>query len=114
MKAAMPHVVVPGDNELMITHFCSHFENIDIRPNLMARNGTCMGMNRDTAVWRFGQMVESEAARAYGVNIVENDEVGYGFLWVLATRKTGKVLREWRGYAIQMPKKFRQVIEWEP
>src|SRR5574337_987617 len=37
---------------------------------------------------------------------------GYGFLWVRATRRTGKVKESWRGYAMELPPSFRKVIEW--
>lgn len=100
MRATMPEVVVPGDNE----------EQIDeTRPHLMARNGTCMGMSDTRAVWRFGQLQLSEAAQAYGIYIAISEP---GFMWVLAERTTGDEIQRFFGAAMNLPKSFRQVLDW--
>jgi hypothetical protein len=98
MKAVNPYVEVPGDNS----------------ERIMARSGDCVGMNPTLAVWRFGFMITSEAGIAYNVAIKSTGSEEYGFLWILATRKTGKVRDSFRGFAIELPDKFRQVIDWEP
>jgi hypothetical protein len=102
MKAVMPYVEVPGDNEEIINNW--------LRPRIMGRGGTCMGMTNNLAVWRFGAMPGSEFATAYGVSLPEHNG---GFLWVLATRKTGKIRETFNGYAIELPTKFRNVIDFE-
>jgi hypothetical protein len=98
MQAAIPWIEVPGDNE----------------ERIMARSGSCVGMNPTLAVWRFGFMIMSETGIAHNVAIKSTGSEEYGFLWVLATRKTGKVKQTFRGFAIELPSKFRQVIDWEP
>jgi hypothetical protein len=105
MKAVTPYVEVPGDNEESIFDDSTGEE---LRPYIMARSGTCMGMNPKYAVWRFGILKGSEAANAYSVFTTD------GFLWVLATRKTGKVKQMWNGFAMDMPDLFRKIIDWEP
>jgi len=94
MRLVKPYIEVPGDN----------------RVNIMARSGDCLGLNFYFSVWRFGFMPLSEAAQAYGVSI---DNPSEGFLWVLATRKIGTVKDTFRGYAIELPDKFRRVIDGE-
>lgn len=69
-----------------------------------------MGMNPTLAVWRFGFTPKSDAARAYGTYIDD----GMLFVWILATRKMGKVRQIARGAAIELPQNFRKVMEWEP
>lgn len=100
MQATTPFVEVPGDNASTI----------------MARSGTCLGMNPTLAVWRFGFAPGSEASRMHNVWLHnEDDGPGWqGFMWVLATRKTGKVKDTFRGYAVHLPRKYRNVINWEP
>jgi len=72
-------------------------------------------MSDRLAVWRFGFLRGSDAADAFGVEIDEaSDPEGYGFLWVLATRRTGKVEESWRGYAMELSPAVRRVIDWEP
>ncbi len=98
MRATPPYPEVPGDN----------YEVIGLlRERIMARSGDCLGMNERLAVWRFGFLPNSEAANAYGVAV----EDGEGFLWILATRKTGKVRASFRGYALDLPREFRTVID---
>jgi hypothetical protein len=82
-----------------------------VRAKIMARCGECVGMNDKLAVWRFGFSPGSEAARAYGLFIDKGEEVSPGFMWVLATRKTGVVKDTFFGYAIELPAKFRKVID---
>lgn len=96
MRAKMPTILIEGDNPYSVGV---------TRPHLMARNGTCMGMSEYQAVWRFGQLPNSEAAHAYGIHSEE-------FYWVLAERKTGEVVSGWSGPAIRMPKEFRAVLDW--
>ena len=97
MQATTPHTLVPGDNELQI----------------MARSGTCVGLSNRLAVWRFGYVQKSLEASDHMVSIEENN-MGHGFLWILATRKTGKIKDRFRGYAVELPTKYRQVLDWEP
>lgn len=104
MRAAKPYVDVPGDNPQEPP------DKIWLQPRIMARGGDLVGMNREFAVWRFGFRPGSEASTAYGISLPE----GYpGFLWVLATRKTGKIKESWIGYAIDLPAKFRNIIDFE-
>lgn len=98
MQATTPHVDVPGDNADALN---------GIRPRIMGRSGECVGMTNELAVWRFGFLPDSESADAFGVRI---DSPREGFLWVLATRRTGKVRETYRGYAIELPAGFRRVI----
>ena len=100
MRATPPFPEVPGDNE--------HANDIwGTRERIMARSGDIVGFTAREVVWRFGFLPGSEAANAYGVAI--ND--GEGFVWVLATRKTGKVRATFRGFAVELPPEFRKVIE---
>lgn len=105
MRATMPHVEVPGDNAETINNY-----GWEIRPHIMARSGTLMGLNQYAALWRFGFKKGSEAANAYGVSITETDE-DKGFLWVIATRSQGKIKEMFRGYAIELPDVYRRVME---
>ena len=109
MQATIPHVEVPGDNESRI----------------MARDGHCIGMSDKLAVWRFGYVFNRVQegfeyrghAEAHNVSIEDSAAFGveyYGFLWVLATRRTGKIRDTCRGWAIDLPKQFLKVIEWQP
>lgn len=102
MKAMKPFVEIPGDNEHDINGF--------VHPHIMARTGELMGIYRNEAVWRFGATSDSEFAKAYGVSL----PTGFpGFVWVLATRKTAKIRETWIGYAIELPARFRNVIDFE-
>lgn len=101
MQAVRPHVDVPGDNAGYLNQGHTH-------PLIMARSGDLVGFDADLAVWRFGFTNGSEAARAYGVSL-PNTVVG--FVWVLATRKTGKVREHFIGYSTQLPAPWRNVIE---
>ena len=94
MQATIPHIKVLGDNH----------------ENVMARDGHCLGMSDKLAVWRFGYLHGS----FHAVMLACNVPIGEGFTWVLATRKTGKVVETWNGYGIDLPHRFRQVIEWLP
>lgn len=107
MRAIKPSVDVPGDNTL------TNHNRPWLRERIMDRCGELMGMNRDLAVWRFGFSPESEAAQAYGVCIPKMGKEWPGFLWVLATRRTGKVKEKWLGYAIELPSNFRAVIDFD-
>jgi len=101
MQATIPSVEIPGDNESRV----------------MARDGRCIGMSDRQAVWRFGYIYKSQHALAHGVTIQENltiEDAEVGYLWVLATRRTGKVRSSFRGYAIDLPHRFKQVINWLP
>lgn len=104
MQATTPYVEVPGDNKEGYDH-----HDVHVRERIMGRAGSCVAMSHTLAVWRFGFSRNSESAMAYGV-YTEID----GFLWVLATRRTGKIKEQWTGYAINLPPKYRKVIEWEP
>lgn len=106
MKAVKPYVEVPGDNPV---------DKGYVRARIMARCGDLAGMTDSLAVWRFGFSPDSEAARAYGVKIPtvgkSSKKTWPGFMWVLATRKTGKVKEIFFGYAIELPDHFRKVID---
>ena len=101
MQATIPHVEVPGDRD----------------NRLMARDGHCMGMSDKLAVWRFGYIFGSHLAMYSGCYITNETAFGteyHGYLWILATRKTGKIKERFRGYATDLPKEFKRVIEWLP
>lgn len=104
MRATPPHVDVPGDNAERL--LAGRFERV--RPHIMRRSGECCGMTATQAVWRFGFSRGSESAQAYGVWL---DPDVRGFLWVLATRKTGKVLETFQGFAYELPAHFNEVID---
>jgi hypothetical protein len=103
MRLCRPWIEVPGD---------SGEGHEWLRPNIMNRGGDCVGISDTMAVWRFGFGPSSEAAIAYGVHT--SDFLENGFVWVLATRKTGKVKEVFRGLALNLPDHFRKVIDWEP
>ena len=90
----------------------------DSEDQIMLRMGSCVGISNDRAVWRFGFAPNSPAATAFGVElsdwIPEPGQGNGGFVWVLCTRKTAKVKEVFRGYALNLPENFRNVIEWEP
>lgn len=92
MQATLPHLdVIVGDSP----------------DSIMSRSADLVGMTDKHAIWRFGFLPHSEAATAYGCAISD----GEGFVWVLATRRTGKVLDTCRGYALDLPARFRRVID---
>lgn len=99
MFAMLPHCEVPGDNK--------QDRPVGLRANIMARSGSCVGMTEELSVWRFGFLPGSESATAYGVAVDD----GQDFVWVLATRKTGKVKEIARGWAIQLPDNFRTIMQ---
>lgn len=100
MRAARPYIEIPGDNETDLGF---------VRPRIMARGGELMGIYKDEAVWRFGAIPDSEFANAYGVSLPQNYP---GFVWVIATRKTAKVRETWTGYALNLPTRFRNIIDF--
>jgi hypothetical protein len=129
LNAATPYVEVPGDNldeiELVTTYQDETTTTQRVRLRIMGRSGSLMGISGryfgtfgkyggiqrvepDLAVWRFGFHSGSEQAKAYGVSMPD----GQGFMWVLATAKTGKVKEIWYGYALDLPDNFRRVIDW--
>lgn len=107
MRFMSPHVDVPGDNAEPITLP----DGSELRARIMGRSGDLVGGNSQEAVWRFGFLPESESAHAYGVSIPERRDEGHGFMWVLATRKTGHVREVFHGYAVELPANFNGVID---
>lgn len=126
--AVMPHIDIPGDNthERVLEAFPPYRQVL--RTRIMARSGNLHGFDDNLAVWAFGFDERSEAAAAYGVSmssdygdISENqspDEIAeqverasVGPLWVLATRRTGKVKETWRGPFIHLPAAFKRVVD---
>jgi hypothetical protein len=95
MRAVNPHLDIPGDDAT----------------NIMCRSGALVGMSKTLAVWRFGFLPKSPAAAAYKIHLPYD---GRGFLWAITTRKTGKVIDQFRGSAIELPYSFRTIIDWEP
>lgn len=109
MRAMIPYPEIPGDNAepILIPRWNNPASPVEIRPMIMTRSGDCLGMTETLAVWRFGFRPGSEAAGAYGVSLPEDFS---GFVWVLATRKTGKVKEIFNGFAFEIPAHFRKVI----
>ena len=70
---------------------------------IMARSGYIIGVTKSRAVWRFGFLPYSDSAKAFGVHTEE-------FLWILADMN-GKVLSEHHGFGINLPERFRNVID---
>jgi hypothetical protein len=107
----MPYIDVPGDNPN--PYFSDNVSLPDrvIRARIMARSANLVGVSDKLAVWCYGFLPGSDLANATGVCIAR-DFAGGGFLWVLATRRTGKVKATYRGYALDLPEAFRKVIEW--
>lgn len=102
MQATPPYPDVPGDN----ADYIGDIGNPEaIRPRIMARSGQLVGWNDRYAVWCFGFTPGSDAANAFGVAIE-----GGGLLFVLATRRTGKVRETFQGWGLNMPKAFRKVV----
>lgn len=115
MRWMPPHIDVPGDNEDVIPYPRDHgyvegadFKQPEIRPNIMGRSGEFLGGNDMYGVWRYGFSDGSEAGLAYGVSLPTDHP---GFLWVLATRRTGHISATFEGFAVELPKRFRQVID---
>lgn len=77
---------------------------------IMHHHGECMGFSKDRAVWRFGFVATSKLARAFDCSITTGDNE-HGFAWVIATRRTGVVIETWRGWANNLPDKFKRVID---
>lgn len=98
MRWISPHIDVPGDNP--------RSDDLEHPGRIMARSGDFLGGNERQGAWRFGFGAGSESAEAYGVHFT-----GRGFLWVLATRKTGKVLDTCEGFAVELPETFTKVID---
>lgn len=92
----MPTVILDGDNQ---------DQRDFVRPYIMARKGTCIGMSDLYAVWRFGMLPNSEAAHAYGIWSED-------FTWVLSHRTTGEVISSWQGPYMNLPGNFRMVLDW--
>lgn len=83
---AMPTVEVKGDSATRI----------------MARSGQMTAFSRTYQLWRFGFLAESDAAKAYGVQVER-------FLWVLVANKGGEIVETWEGFAFGMPEKMKRV-----
>ena len=103
MRAVRPiyAVTVPGDNE----------------DRLMAKMGEIVGYDDNLVVWRFGFAPNSPLAEATGLEVRDwdsDDEYEGGFVWAIATRKTGSVREVFRGFAIELPNSFQRVIDYEP
>jgi len=86
-----------------------HITNLDLpgdsQDRIMDCSGQLVGFNKQLGIWRFGFWSNSDAAKAYGVST-------NGFLWVLATLKTGKRKAIVKGgYASHLPKPFKTVLE---
>lgn len=94
MRFNQPYPDVPGDNN----------------EHLMSRDGSLVGFDRYHAVWRFGYMPGSVHAEAHGISI-EQDSMQHGFLWVLTTVRTSRIVDTYRGFALNLPENFRTVID---
>lgn len=114
MRAIQPNVEILGDNQESQRLYSRNEKNYsresEVRPFIMARSGTCVGMNKGYAVWRFGFRPASEAGQAYGISVPEDRGP---FFWFLTIRKDGEILDEFEGAAINLPTTFRRVIEQE-
>lgn len=75
----------------------------DRNDRIMSRSGDLVGLSKTRAVWRYGFLPESDAARAYGVSVS-------AFYWVIA-KYNGDVLATFEGFAIELPARFKEVIE---
>ena len=83
----MPSVTIPGDR----------------KDSIIARSGNLLGLSRTYAIWNFGFLEHSDAARAYGVY---NDH----FLFV-KSKHNGKIVKRYEGFAYSMPVDFKRVLE---
>ncbi len=92
-----PSIDVPGDKRDSIHSF----------NKIMARSPQLMGATKSRRLWRFGFLRGSAMGRAFGVH-VENSF----FIWILASDK-GTVIERWEGPALNMPRRFRQIIDKE-
>jgi hypothetical protein len=104
MQATRPDVEVPGDNEQDLN--IQQPLPVYIRARTMARSGECLGMSEYSAVWRFGYRHGSERHTQTSI------KMDNAFLWVLADRKSGEVVDKFEGAAINLPERFRNVLEW--
>jgi hypothetical protein len=87
-QPVQPDINIPGDSS----------------DKIMARSGDVIGITKSRVLWRFGFLPGSDSARAYGVSTPE-------FVWVKATWD-GKALESFRGFGTDLPKTFRNVIDW--
>lgn len=104
MQATRPDVEVPGDNEQDLN--IQQPLPVYIRARTMARSGECLGMSECFAVWRFGYRHGSEKHTQTSV------KMDNAFLWVLADRRTGEVIEQWEGAAVNLPEAFNHVLKW--
>jgi hypothetical protein len=75
----------------------------DNEKRIMARSGAIVGFSRTRAVWRFGFLPGSDSAQAHGIAADE-------FLFVLADYR-GEILATFNGFALNLPKRFKKVID---
>jgi hypothetical protein len=86
MQLIHPYVEVPGDRA----------------DRIMARACNLVGFDRTKAVWCFGFLADSDAAKAYGVQ-------SETFIFVLADHG-GEVIDTFTGFAFNLPSQFKDVI----
>lgn len=95
MRFTQPHVTIDGDSD----------------DRIMARSGSLVGFDPETGlcVWRFGFLLNSQAARTYGVSVRL-------FTWVLCGRDgvgNGMLVGVsdiYNGFGTDLPKEYSAVI----
>ena len=87
MKPTMPTITIEGD-----------FDN-----RIMARSGQIVGYTKNRIVWLFGFCYHSEQAKAHGC-------ASTTLAWVLTT-PNGNTLARFDGFAMDLPQRFRRVID---
>jgi hypothetical protein len=75
----------------------------DSPSRIMERSGELTGLSKTRAVWRFGFLPDSDHARAYGV---QTDS----FVWIISDH-AGNVLDSFNGYAIELPARYKSIID---
>lgn len=68
-------------------------------------HGVFIGGTKTRAVWSFGWLRTSRLAELTGHEVPT-------FTWILAT-ESGKKIETWKGYANDLPKRFRAVLNKE-
>lgn len=89
MTPIMPQVIIKGDTP----------------DRIMARSGDVVGWSGDRIIWRFGFLRDSDMYIHFKI-CIDN------FIWIIANKK-GKILDRFEGYAIELPKKFIDILKEE-
>lgn len=107
-----PRVSIDGEAPVNLTideinEFVLQGRNYTYLPStsgIMHRSGELVGLSPNMAVWRFGFVAGSDSAEAFGCSTDS-------FIWVLATRRAGRIKEVVTGWALNLPASFQNVID---